>query len=81
MGLLSKLMDLQRYRLNFLVDDSGSMRAPTDVQLSEAVPHVLRGQPVHAGMFMTRWQEGMYNVDIKSYFSTTLLIFLFGLSN
>ena len=51
-------MDLRRYRLNFLVDDSGSMRAPTDVMLSEAVPHVLRGQPVHGSMTMTRWQEG-----------------------
>lgn len=58
MGLLSKLMDLRRYRLNFLVDDSGSMRAPTDVNMSEGVPHMLRGQQVMPGMFMTRWQEG-----------------------
>ena len=59
MGMLSKLMDLQKYRLNFLVDDSGSMRAPTDVMLTEAVPHVLRGQPAMSGVTMTRWQEGI----------------------
>jgi hypothetical protein len=58
MGLITKLMNLKHYRLNFLIDDSGSMRAPTDVMLSEAVPHVLRGQQVHGDMRMTRWQEG-----------------------
>jgi hypothetical protein len=30
-GLVTKVLDLEKYRLNFMVDDSGSMMAKTDV--------------------------------------------------
>lgn len=74
MGLMSKLMELQHYRLNFLIDDSGSMRAPTDVDMTEGVPHMVRGQQVFPGMRMSRWQEAENRLhvmlDIIAYVPT-----------
>ena len=56
--MLTKLLELRNYRLNFLIDDSGSMRAPTDVFMGEACVHTTRGQKVPPDTPMTRWQEG-----------------------
>jgi hypothetical protein len=57
-GMISKVLALKDYRLNFIIDDSGSMRSATDVYLTEATPHVLRGAVPTHGVKMTRWQEG-----------------------
>jgi hypothetical protein len=60
-GMINKILALKDYRLNFIIDDSGSMRAATDVFLSEATSHVLRGAVSTAhGVKMTRWQEGSW---------------------
>ena len=40
-GLLNKLLELRNYRLNFMIDDSGSMQAASDAKKSEAT--VVRG--------------------------------------
>mmetsp|Transcript_2800 Transcript_2800/g.4230 ORF Transcript_2800/g.4230 Transcript_2800/m.4230 type:complete len:481 (+) Transcript_2800:127-1569(+) len=73
-GLVNKLMALQFYRLNFIVDDSGSMKAPSDVLLSEGTPHLLRGVLPGAHDKMTRWQEAENRLhimmDILSYIPT-----------
>ena len=58
-GMINKIVALKEYRLHFIIDDSGSMRAPTDVYLTEATPHVLRGTIPQPGVKMTRWQEGL----------------------
>lgn len=57
-GMINKVVALKDYRLNFIIDDSGSMRAPTDVYLTEGTPHLLRGTIPTPGVKMTRWQEG-----------------------
>jgi hypothetical protein len=57
-GMINKVVALKDYRLNFIIDDSGSMRAATDVYLTEATAHVLRGVIPVPGVKMTRWQEG-----------------------
>ena len=57
-GLLNKLMALQFYNLSFLIDDSGSMRAPTDSMMNEATVYLLRnGVTADPRQPMTRWQE------------------------
>lgn len=43
MGLLSKLLLLRKYRINIMVDDSGSMMSSTDVTFAEATNY-LRGE-------------------------------------
>lgn len=35
LGIVSKLLELRHYRLNFLIDDSGSMQLPSDAAKSE----------------------------------------------
>lgn len=59
-GMINKIVALKDYRLNFIIDDSGSMRQSTDVYLTEATSHVLRGVSPPVGVKMTRWQEGMF---------------------
>lgn len=63
-GMLTKLLELRNYRLNFLIDDSGSMRAPTDVFMGEACVHTARGQKVPPDTPMTRWQEAENRLHI-----------------
>lgn len=73
-GLINKLMALQMYHLRFIVDDSGSMNAPTDSMLSEASVHVLRGQIGSSRKPMSRWQEAetrLHNMmDILAFIPT-----------
>lgn len=58
LGLLHKLLALEHYKLNFIVDDSGSMRSETDSMMNEATAHILRnGQRSDPNQPMTRWQE------------------------
>lgn len=74
LGLINKLMALQLYHLKFIIDDSGSMNAPTDSMLSDANEHVLRGQPKSNSIPMTRWQEAetrLHNlIDILAFIPT-----------
>jgi hypothetical protein len=80
-GLVNKLLALQFYNLNFIVDDSGSMRAPTDVSMTEATPHVLRGQHPNPNQFMTRWQEAENRLhimmDVISFIPTKPIVIAF----
>lgn len=63
LGMINKLMMLTAYKLDFLVDDSGSMSAPTDVDAidaTEPVKSVIReklGREPRPGEKMTRIQE------------------------
>ena len=54
-GLISKLLKLRDYRLNFLVDDSGSMTARTDVTFREATNYLRGAHDPNANL--TRIQE------------------------
>ena len=80
-GLLNKLMALQFYNINFIIDDSGSMRAPTDSMLSEALPYVLRGQQPNPHQPMTRWQEAENRLhcmmDVLAYIPTKPIVLSF----
>lgn len=71
-GMINKILALKDYRLNFIIDDSGSMRAATDVYLTEAMSHVLRGAIPTPGVKMTRWQEGQL-VSEQAVFGCYLL--------
>lgn len=53
-GLINKLLELRHYRLNFLIDDSGSMQLQSDAPKSEATVYM----PCHGqGGNMTRLEE------------------------
>ncbi|OGT45521.1 MAG: hypothetical protein A3E83_05605 [Gammaproteobacteria bacterium RIFCSPHIGHO2_12_FULL_41_20] len=61
-GLVNKLLTLTSYdQLDFIIDDSGSMRGESDVQLSQATDHVrskaLQDRARRVDMKMTRWEE------------------------
>lgn len=79
-GLLNKLFALKAYRLNFIVDDSGSMRAPTDVTAADATPY-LYDIPPPSNTRMTRWQEAENRIhimiDILSYIPTKMIQIIF----
>lgn len=54
-GMVNKLLGLTEYKLNFIIDDSGSMGSSTDAKVKEAHPEM---QGKLAGKHqMTRWQE------------------------
>lgn len=58
MGLVNKLLKLGEYKLNFIIDDSGSMNDNSDVTFAQATSHTqkYRGtKPLEAKL--TRWQE------------------------
>jgi hypothetical protein len=80
-GLINKLRALSYYRLNFIIDDSGSMRAQTDVFLTEATPYLLRGQVPAEGARMTRWQEAENRMhimlDILAFIPTKQIVISF----
>ncbi len=68
-GLINKLRALSAYRLNFIIDDSGSMKTATDLLLSSATPYVktrknrflsLYGDP----KYMTRYEEAENRLHI-----------------
>ena len=72
-GMINKLMALQLYRLDFIIDDSGSMNGPSDVSMAEATPFLFPGGAVSYDkrQRMTRWQEAENRlhilVDILSF--------------
>lgn len=59
MGLLSKLLKLRDYRINLLVDDSGSMSSATDVTFKEATKYIPNGgsSSHNPDGYLTRIQE------------------------
>mmetsp|Transcript_14328 Transcript_14328/g.21458 ORF Transcript_14328/g.21458 Transcript_14328/m.21458 type:complete len:474 (+) Transcript_14328:123-1544(+) len=63
-GMINKLRALSHYKLNFIIDDSGSMRANTDVFMSEGTEYILRGVRPAEGQRMTRWQEAENRMHI-----------------
>mmetsp|Transcript_6290 Transcript_6290/g.6575 ORF Transcript_6290/g.6575 Transcript_6290/m.6575 type:complete len:470 (-) Transcript_6290:98-1507(-) len=81
-GMLNKLMALQFYSLSFLIDDSGSMRAPTDTMMNEATIYLLRnGHTANPQQPMTRWQEAENRLhvmmDILAYIPTKQITITF----
>eukprot|EP00604_Paraphysomonas_vestita_P002964 CAMPEP_0174820948 /NCGR_PEP_ID=MMETSP1107-20130205/5103_1 /TAXON_ID=36770 /ORGANISM="Paraphysomonas vestita, Strain GFlagA" /LENGTH=367 /DNA_ID=CAMNT_0016037275 /DNA_START=57 /DNA_END=1157 /DNA_ORIENTATION=- len=82
-GMINKLHSLSLYRLNFIVDDSGSMRADTDVNLIDGTSYLHRGEHAHPreGVPMTRWQEAENRlhilIDILAYIPTKIIIIRF----
>jgi hypothetical protein len=81
-GMLNKLLALQFYNLYFIIDDSGSMRAPTDSMMNEATTYILRnGQTANPQQPMTRWQEAENRLhvmmDILAYVPTKQIVISF----
>lgn len=81
-GMLNKLLALQFYNLYFNIDDSGSMRAPTDSMMSDATVYILRdGQTANPNQPMTRWQEAENRLhvimDILAYIPTKQIVITF----
>ncbi len=74
LGLLNKLLILMQYRLNFIIDDSGSMNEDTDVFMKEATRYITDNKSVHPNQKMTRWQEAENRlhvlIDIIAYIPT-----------
>lgn len=74
-GLVTKLLDLEKYRLNFMVDDSGSMMGSTDVTWRETCQFMQQSFPreaeQHPDSYITRIQEEENRLhvmmDILSY--------------
>lgn len=60
LGLLSKLLGLKGYALNFVIDDSGSMRSETDSLRRVAGPILMlrfRDRQDDMNRWMSRWEE------------------------
>lgn len=80
-GLVNKLLALQFFNLHFIVDDSGSMKAPCDVHVTEGVPEMLRGYAPRPNEFMTRWQEAENRLhimmDILAFIPTKNILITF----
>lgn len=74
-GMLNKLLAIRERQLNFIIDDSGSMSAPSDVELKDGTTYLLRGMTPREGQMMTRWQEVQDRlhimVDLLAYIPTT----------
>ena len=71
LGLINKLVELRHYRLNFLIDDSGSMQLSSDAPTSEATVYM----PCHGeSRNMTRLEEEENRLhifmDILAYIPT-----------
>jgi len=58
-GLLSKLLALTDYKLNIILDDSGSMNSPTDSTIGQAGAFMTSAIFSNSNKkdYMTRWQE------------------------
>jgi hypothetical protein len=65
-GMINKLMALQLYRLDFIIDDSGSMNGLSDVSMAEATRFLFPGAAAHYDKHqrMTRWQEAENRLHI-----------------
>lgn len=63
-GLINKLLALEQYHLNFIIDDSGSMAQSTDSPLSQATKYILERRRGNTSGQMTRWEEAEDRVHI-----------------
>lgn len=61
-GLVNKLLALKQYKLNFIVDDSGSMSLASDVPLSQGTEYLK--QCHYGNSYMTRWEEAQDRLHI-----------------
>ncbi|MBA3660321.1 MAG: hypothetical protein H0W64_01190 [Gammaproteobacteria bacterium] len=69
LGLVNKLLTLSQmgYKLNFIVDDSGSMGQPSNITVAEACPHLKmrlqnQGRPLNSPL--SRWEEAEDRIHI-----------------
>jgi hypothetical protein len=73
-GLLNKILALVQYKLDFILDDSGSMMCDSDVKMSEGCEHVKKNVTFDSNTLMTRWQEAEHRlhifIDIISFVPT-----------
>lgn len=78
-GLINKLLALSEYKLNFIIDDSGSMGNKTDALISQASLQVKQqhdrdGRRAASQGAMTRWEEAEDRlhvmIDILAYIPT-----------
>lgn len=81
-GLISKLMTLSDYKLNFIIDDSGSMNEKSDVLVSKASKYIKKKHKhIKDKQHMTRWEEAENRlhvlIDILSYLPITNLVISF----
>lgn len=72
-GLINKLLALTEYQLNFIVDDSGSMGLPSDVDFREAGKEVKAkrdpyGRRMNEQEKMSRWEEAENRIHIMMDF-------------
>ncbi len=85
LGMLDKLIKLKQYNLNFIVDDSGSMKKKSDAPMRIAHPWVQQGwqwdRVKHPNQMMTRWQEAENRlhimIDLIAYLPGAKLKFYF----
>lgn len=73
-GFLDKLLMLQDRQLNYILDDSGSMTAGTDVNYTQAHPEMRErlygADPRYA--YMTRWNE----IEDRLHFIVDILVYV-----
>ena len=60
-GLLSKLLELRKYRINIMVDDSGSMMSSTDVTFAEATKYLRGDHNPRSNLTRIQEAENRYN--------------------
>ncbi len=68
-GMLNKLRALSQYNLNFIIDDSGSMKTPTELLMTTATPYVRNRSHRFLGAYgdpryMTRYEEAENRLHI-----------------
>lgn len=83
-GLLSKLLGLVKYKINFIIDDSGSMGFDTDSKCNQAAPYMieyLKRSRRSPDSNMTRWEEAEDRlhtiVELLAYIPTEIITISF----
>lgn len=66
LGLVNKLMKLAERKLNFIIDDSGSMISGTDIKFSQATPQMQAQKTARqtSESYLNRWQEAQDRLHI-----------------
>lgn len=86
-GLINKILALLEYKINFIIDDSGSMYAPTDASINDATEQVKKlydpsgARAKSSNNNMSRWEEAQDRLhifaDMLSYIPTDTITFRF----
>jgi hypothetical protein len=63
-GLISKLLELHQYRLNFIIDDSLSMSSPSSITGDKAFPFLKTMLQLQDHQKLTRWQEAQNRLHV-----------------